>query len=117
MKVTLHKTELGNHVQNKKMSNGQPVKMNGINIKIYLKSDKCTINHISCVFSLSYMFRALNLGSSSGTHYTKSHTSYTNLHNCLHELFTIVHIHCLKQIKVKDCGCWFVSVLHWLKIV
>jgi hypothetical protein len=30
----------------------------------------------------------------------------TNWHNYLHELFTIVHIHCLKQIKVQNCGRW-----------
>jgi hypothetical protein len=140
------------------------------------------------------MFRTLNLGSSSGTHYLKSHTIYTNWYNCLpipvavwskasvcgrsltrivgsnptipnceccvlsgrglcdeliprpeesywvwcvycvwswslemrrprhpkrgcrargrggynclQEFFTIVYIHCLKQIKVEDCGCW-----------
>ena len=23
-----------------------------------------------------------------------------------HELFTIVHIHCLKQIKREYCSCW-----------
>jgi hypothetical protein len=74
--------------------------------ELYLKSDKSTINHINCVFLLSYMFRTLNLGSSSGTNYLKSHTSYTKWHNCLHEFFTIVQIHCLKQIKVKNCGCW-----------
>jgi hypothetical protein len=28
------------------------------------------------------MFRTLNLGSSSGTHYLKSHTIYTNWYNC-----------------------------------
>jgi hypothetical protein len=52
------------------------------------------------------MFRTLNLGLSSGTHYLKSHTIYTNWYNCLQEFFTIVHIQCLKQIKVEDCGCW-----------
>jgi hypothetical protein len=30
-------------------------------------------NHINYVISLSYMFRTLKLGSSSGTHYLKSH--------------------------------------------
>jgi hypothetical protein len=35
-------------------------------------------SHINCVISLSYMFPTLNLGSSSGTHYLKSHTIYTN---------------------------------------
>jgi hypothetical protein len=41
-------------------------------------------NHINCAITLSYMFRTLNLGSSSGTHYLKSHTIYTNWYNCLH---------------------------------
>ena len=57
------------------------------------------------------MFRTPNLGSSSGTHYLKSHTSYTNWHNYLHEFFTIVQIHCLKQIKVKNCGCWLLKIV------
>jgi hypothetical protein len=41
-------------------------------------------NHIICVISLSYMFLILNLGSSSGTRYLKSHTIYTNWYDCLH---------------------------------
>jgi hypothetical protein len=60
--------------------------------KLYIYSPtNVQFNHINCVILLSYMFRTLNLGSSSGTHYLKSHTIYTNWYNCLHSRTRILY--------------------------
>jgi hypothetical protein len=52
------------------------VKLQNLYLKVRKMYNLITFN---CVFSVSYMFGTLNLGSSSGTRYLKSHTSYTNV--------------------------------------
>jgi hypothetical protein len=66
-------------------------------------------NHNNCVISLSYMFRTPNLGSFQGliiSNHTQFAPTRTIVYIVKHELFTIVHIHCLKQIKREYCSCW-----------
>jgi hypothetical protein len=41
-----------------------------ITMDIFTVRQNVQFNHIKCAITLSYMFRTLNLGSSSGTHYT-----------------------------------------------
>jgi hypothetical protein len=74
-------------------------------------------NHINCVISLSYVFRTLNLGSSSGTYYLKSHTIY-NWYNCLHSKTWINHgktaLYGLgPPLSEVTKSCAFVAVGDW----
>jgi hypothetical protein len=72
-------------------------------IYIFTVRQNVQFNHINCVISLSYMFRTLNLGSSSGTHHLKSHTftpTGTIVLIVKHQFFTIVRFSpfiCFKQ--------------------
>jgi hypothetical protein len=58
-------------------------------ICIFTIRQNVQFNNINCVIPLSYMFRNLNLGSSSGTHYTLFTSTGTivymnSLHLCMY---------------------------------